>query len=188
MPRPGQGWTKLLGWQLLCHHRFFWRLRRACVLVWTYIYKHYIVVKLVHFTHVSIVALMTAMSVCWSVHHFGTDWNISTTIGWIYIHFVQAFMVSRGWILLTLVSFSSSSSAISRSKFSFIQCNISTSQGWIAMKYRHSWYPKGCIQIIVDESLRFHLVTRGQTMAPPVVHQLHLLSVKLKRFWVNYSL
>lgn len=50
------------------------------------------------------------------------------------------------------------------------------------MKYRHSWYIQGCIQMIVDESLRFHLVTIGQTIAPPVVHELPLLSVKLKRY------
>ena len=34
------------------------------------------------FSHVSVMALGMEMTVSWSVHHFGPDWNISTTIEW----------------------------------------------------------------------------------------------------------
>ncbi len=39
---------------------------------------------------------------CLPVHHFGPDWNISATMGWIVMKFCT-FMVPSGWILLILV-------------------------------------------------------------------------------------
>ncbi len=50
-------------------------------------------------------ALGTLMSVGQSVHHFGPHWNISTTIGWIAITFVQTVTVPSGSIVTTLVTF-----------------------------------------------------------------------------------
>lgn len=50
------------------------------------------------------VFLELTMSVCHSLLHFGSDWNISTATWWIALHFVQTFMrqtfIPWGWLLL----------------------------------------------------------------------------------------
>ncbi len=45
--------------------------------------------------HASSMAPGLAMSVCWSVHHFGPDWNISAAVGWITMKFYTDIHGSR---------------------------------------------------------------------------------------------